>query len=267
MRARLRGVLLTTAVLASYATTTTLLGWGTAGAVTTVRTPGTAPLDAVLGLAAAAGAWVVLSWLTATGTLALLRLVLTGPAGPRHDGPDHRLLVRLADRVTPALVRRLAAMALGVGLVGSPVGGGLPAYATGPGPARPAPAATSALEGSLEIASAAGTPERFATLDRPAAPLPGWTPDRPAAQRPARAGAQVRLVTNAPRAERAVLDEVVVRRGDTLWDIAARHLGPDASAAEVAAWWPRWYHANLALVGPQPDRIMPGQRLRPPASR
>jgi nucleoid-associated protein YgaU len=61
-----------------------------------------------------------------------------------------------------------------------------------------------------------------------------------------------------------VVEDVVVRRDDTLWDIAARHLGPGASAAEIAAEWPRWHRANRDLVGPDPDLIRPGQRLTPP---
>jgi nucleoid-associated protein YgaU len=75
----------------------------------------------------------------------------------------------------------------------------------------------------------------------------------------------VHLVATVPLAGRAVADEVVVRRGDTLWDIAARHLGPGASAAEVAAEWPRWHRVNGEVIGPRPDHILPGQRLRPPA--
>jgi nucleoid-associated protein YgaU len=58
---------------------------------------------------------------------------------------------------------------------------------------------------------------------------------------------------------------VVVRRGDTLWGIAARHLGGRATPEAVAAEWPRWYAANRAVVGPDPHLILPGQRLRPPA--
>ena len=41
---------------------------------------------------------------------------------------------------------------------------------------------------------------------------------------------------------------VVVRRGDTLWGFA----GPE---------WPRWYAANRAVIGDDPDLILPGQRL------
>lgn len=57
---------------------------------------------------------------------------------------------------------------------------------------------------------------------------------------------------------------VVVADGDTLWDIASRTLGPRASPARVATEWPRWYAANRAVIGPDPSRIRPGQRLAPP---
>jgi resuscitation-promoting factor RpfA len=60
-------------------------------------------------------------------------------------------------------------------------------------------------------------------------------------------------------------DDVVVRRGDTLWDIAARHLDPGATDAEIALDWPRWFSANRSTLGSDPDRLYPGQRLRPPA--
>ncbi len=58
----------------------------------------------------------------------------------------------------------------------------------------------------------------------------------------------------------------VVQRGDALWDIAARHLGPTASAAEIARAWPRWYSANRAVIGVDPSKIHPGQILFAPAS-
>ena len=58
--------------------------------------------------------------------------------------------------------------------------------------------------------------------------------------------------------------EVVVRRGECLWDIVARSLGPQASGAQIAAEWPRWYAANRARIGADPDLIHPGLRLRVP---
>ncbi|HET9658553.1 MAG TPA: LysM domain-containing protein, partial [Kineosporiaceae bacterium] len=59
-------------------------------------------------------------------------------------------------------------------------------------------------------------------------------------------------------------EQVVVRRGDCLWDLAARRLGPMATAAEIAAESHRWYQANRGVIGPDPDLLRPGQLLRPP---
>ena len=59
---------------------------------------------------------------------------------------------------------------------------------------------------------------------------------------------------------------VVVRPGDSLWRIAARSLGRAPSAPAVATAWPEWWTANRTVVGPDPDLIVPGQRLRPPAT-
>ena len=59
--------------------------------------------------------------------------------------------------------------------------------------------------------------------------------------------------------------EVVVHRGDTLWDIAARHLGDQATDQDVAEAWPRWYAANRDVIGDDPDLLHPGQRLVVPA--
>ena len=54
---------------------------------------------------------------------------------------------------------------------------------------------------------------------------------------------------------------VVVRRGDCLWDIAARHLGRGAADAAIAEAWPRWYQTNRAVIGDDPDLLTPGTRL------
>jgi nucleoid-associated protein YgaU len=70
-----------------------------------------------------------------------------------------------------------------------------------------------------------------------------------------------------PRPDDATDEEIVVRRGDTLWAIAARHLGSDATDDEVARAWPRWWAANHAVIGDDPDRILPGQRLTPPPTQ
>lgn len=57
---------------------------------------------------------------------------------------------------------------------------------------------------------------------------------------------------------------VTVRPGDSLWSIAARHLAPGASDAQVDAAWRAWYAANRPVIGADPDLILPGQLLHAP---
>ena len=61
-------------------------------------------------------------------------------------------------------------------------------------------------------------------------------------------------------------DGYVVRRGDALWDVAARHLGPTATAADIAREWPRWYAANRAVIGADPSLLRPGEVLYAPVN-
>lgn len=57
---------------------------------------------------------------------------------------------------------------------------------------------------------------------------------------------------------------VVVRRGDTLWAIAARSLPAHADEAQIARECARWHTANRAVIGDDPDLIHPAQQLAPP---
>jgi len=65
-----------------------------------------------------------------------------------------------------------------------------------------------------------------------------------------------------PRDARAAA--VVVRPGDSLWAIAARALGDHPSTAAIARSWPRWYAANRAVIGDNPDLLLPGTVLEAP---
>jgi nucleoid-associated protein YgaU len=75
-------------------------------------------------------------------------------------------------------------------------------------------------------------------------------PDRPA-----------RYVPTATATTKA---SVPVRRGDTLWAIAARHLPAGAADAEIATAWPAWFRLNRGPIGPDPHLIRPGTRLLVP---
>lgn len=60
-------------------------------------------------------------------------------------------------------------------------------------------------------------------------------------------------------------DIYIVKAGDSLWSIAARDLAPAGMPADIADATRRWYDANRALIGADPDLILPGQHLHRPA--
>lgn len=59
---------------------------------------------------------------------------------------------------------------------------------------------------------------------------------------------------------------VIVRPGDSLWELAARDLGRGADDAHIDDAWRGWYAANRRQIGDDPDLILPGQRLQVPDS-
>jgi nucleoid-associated protein YgaU len=59
---------------------------------------------------------------------------------------------------------------------------------------------------------------------------------------------------------------LTVQPGDSLWLIAAHRLAAGASPGEISAEWHRWYAANLALIGDDPDLIRPGTTLTAPTA-
>ncbi len=204
--------------------------------------PGPASLDealtlVVVAIAVALGAWLLVS------TAASLLAHLPGRLGSLAD--------RWARAWAPACARRVAAV-----LVGAAVTGALaPGTALGNGTAGPP------VTGPEFTQTAQSTPgPGFSTTRRAIPPQPGWTPSRPV-QRPQ---PPADLVTG--RSPAAAAAEVVVHRGDTLWGIVRRQLGPDATDAEVAHAWPAWYDANRVVIGDDPDLLLPGQVLRRPSA-
>ncbi len=130
-----------------------------------------------------------------------------------------------ARRGLPSGVRRLVLAACGVALVG--------------GLAQPSYAVTGQIR-----SAGAGPPSH-----RGLAGLP--LPDRAVARRAPRSAGH-------PPPARAT---VVVAPGDTLWAIAVRVLPAHSPDARIAARWQEIYAANRSLIGPDPDLIVPGQRL------
>lgn len=207
-------------------------------------TAGTLALDDLLATAACTALLLVL--LAAAGS-AWASLVL---AAVRRAGSQR--LVRLERVVAPSLVRRLAATAIGVGVLASAGA----AAAT----AAPVTVAIQPLVPSWPAERpAAGAPPTDPTAS--ATPAPGASgPSQPGAPAGAGAAPQVRPPGATPA------HDVVVAPGDSLWRIAEQHLPPGSDAGRVAAEWPRWWSTNRAVVGDDPDLIRPGQHLSPPVA-
>jgi hypothetical protein len=187
----------------------------------------TAGPETLLLAAVAAAAWLVWTW----GALGLVLTALS--ALPGLAGAAAGVLLR---RLLPASARQAAALALGVGLAAAPA---LTAC-TAPSPvAAVVPAAD---------ARAVAVPDWPAPPAAPAAPAPPTeVPDWPAP---------------AP-------GDHVVLRGECLWSIATADLrartGTDPTDAEVTDAVGRWWAANAAVIGADPDLLLPGHVLRPPA--
>jgi nucleoid-associated protein YgaU len=223
------------------------LAWAVRAPWQAVAAAGPAPVDGLVALVAAASCALLVGWLALGVALTLAcHLSLRARA---HLG-------RLACSVAPPTVRRLVALALGAGLAGLPL--------------APGALASSVRSPAPSVASLG----------------PGWTADRPAPTPPPavkwRPGLGTRTadaghVLGDPAAHHGAASRsdpaVVVRSGDTLWDVAARHLaaqrprrsgtGPP-SVADIAVEWPRWYALNRHIIGPDPDLLLPGQRLLVP---
>jgi len=226
-------------------------------------------------LSAAAGAWVAVTaagpaspadgiiLVTALGGMLLslwIGLGMTLSALSALPGAVGHLSRRLAEQVAPAAMRKVVAFVLGTTLTAALVPGTAVA-GIGHEALRPSVVSTAA-----QVSTAGGLPVaapdasfRFVSGSPPvsqgndadnvaetveAAPPPSWSNE------------------TAEMTE----DEIVVLRGDTLWSVAARHLGPTAEAADIDAEWHRWHEANRDVIGEDPDRLLPGQQLRPPPS-
>ncbi|QYJ02492.1 hypothetical protein KUV85_09080 [Nocardioides panacisoli] len=80
---------------------------------------------------------------------------------------------------------------------------------------------------------------------------------------PDRATSGAATTRTASRPDEAVH---VVRRGDHLWGIASARLPGDATDARIAGHVRDIHEHNREVIGPDPDLVLPGQRLRlPPA--
>ncbi|MCQ6271631.1 hypothetical protein M8J71_14200 [Pseudarthrobacter sp. R1] len=203
----------------------------------------------LLGAAAAAGGAVLVVWWC-------LAFVFAGATALLERNGRTRAAA-LTRKLSPALMQRLVLAALSVQLVSGPA-----AYA---GVMLPGPEWTKRQD---RIAAAASA-EPLSMKERSKHPVtppsdldPGWRPAAPVAGPGLLAAPAVRAVEEAKTEAGAV----AVLAGDTLWDIAAQAMEPGASDVEIAMQWPRWYEANRAIIGQNPDVLLPGQILQPPSA-
>lgn len=205
-------------------------------------------IEGLLGLAAASAGMLVVGWWAIALVLALVSELLMN-AG-------HRKAAHVAGLFTPGFMRRLAAAMVGLNLLG-----GVPAAFGGEPPGHLLTAPMASAQGDPVLSSEAG-PGR----DEGSTVRPQWKPvPAPVDGLPLLRG-QTRIPTPAGQAPGP--PSVAVRPGDSLWTIAAAHLGPFATAVEIAEAWPRWHVENREVIGDNPHLLIPGQLLRvPPTAR
>ena len=153
---------------------------------------------------------------------------------------------RLAGRITfllsPDLVRRLLDLLVGGTLIAQVTLTALPGVSPSPRPGGVQAVTAPRLASVGPIGPAEARP----SSRRLAAPLPPWLGGGPSSP--------------APRH--------TVEPGDTLWGIAATHLGrSERSSRNVHRYWQRIYRANRQVIGADPDLIRPGARLDVPPFR
>jgi hypothetical protein len=247
------------ALLASIAA---LLGWAAGSPFDTWRallsaidaSAATPDFDQLLGGSAALAAWIGVGWLGITVFLEVAS-ALPGAAG--------RGCAAVAAKASPLLVRRIVHAVIGVSVLAGPLTAG-PAFAAGPS-TNTSTSTTVDRPISVAAPTLVDTSPPPLALDRPATAFVASPP--PSAKRTAAGPAA--LVTGIVHRDAGDPSDrstagYVVHRGDTLWDIAARHLGPGASAVDISRAWPAWYDANRAVIGRDPSVIQPGELLSPP---
>lgn len=196
-------------------------------AAAAINGPGldTQPFDTILLWLCATAATVCACWLWAGTTAVVLEAV-------RGTGRPWQL------RGVPAPLRRLVLVACGIAVAGLVS----PATAT-PGPVhldRTGQAGAAIIEGLPLPDRATGAAHG---ARGPGTPATGHV---------------------GPTADPTVSHLAVVHPGDSLWSIARTDLGSTAQALDITGHWHRIYALNRDLIGPDPDLVRPGQRLRMP---
>ncbi len=225
---------------------------------------GVSVADTSMLLAAAIAVWLLLAWLLLVAGVGLLG---------RMPGVIGRYARRVLRWTTPAAVRNVVLTVVGMSVLTGVAACGAPENSA----LAAAPAASGiAVEGSaIRLASQAS---ELVNLDWPASEQESAPPvgrasginlDWPTTRADpghvtARAPVSVDWPASASSRTVQPIEGVVVHRGDSLWTIAARHLPARSSPAEIETAWHQWYSTNRAVIGNNPNLILPGQLLLPP---
>jgi nucleoid-associated protein YgaU len=260
------------------------LRWATADSVTSASTQ---DLTSMAALTVGAVAWVAYCWLL-IAVFATVFAQLPGAVG--------RAASVVGARITSPTSRALLRSALGIAAV-TPLTIGV-AHATPRDDGSQPPRGSVEPQSSVRLSERSSADwratektssirltdhpsrttqpvRRTAAAEKPAqlTERPTQTPDRPThvgvPDRPTQ-GAPTRY-TDLRTGQLVGAASRVVKPGESLWEIAAAELGAtagDGAAGDraVANRWPQWYAANRAVIGPDPDLILPGQALRIPAA-
>jgi hypothetical protein len=204
----------------------------------------------LLGMVANTSGLIVVAWWLMSLLIALASAALA------RTGNDRA--AEITGRFSPAFMRRLALAAVGLQLLGAP----LAQAASDPADPAWSPASSPPVSAvwAPTVAAKSGvstSPPSDEGMD------PRWKPSAPVVDPGPLAAQPVRSARHQNATEAG---HVTVRAGDSLWSITARELGGDAASdVDVALEWPLWYQANKAVIGDNPDLLLPGQVLRPPA--
>ena len=215
------------------------------------------PADGILIVVALGGA--LLSLWVGLGTALSALSALPGALGQAST--------LLAARIAPTAVRKVVAFVLGTALSAALVPGTAVARTGHEAPRAAVVASAQYAAGALGSAVDSAPNASFSLVsdavhtsntihaiharnETDRAPAPSWSPER--------------STPSANSEDRVV--ELVVHRGDSLWSIAARHLGPAATTSQIDAEWHRWFAANRLVIGNDPNTIRPGQVLSSPTS-
>ena len=245
-----------------------LLGVITTGAVGVLLLAGPGVWRAALAHDADPGALVAglclaLAWATACRIVLAAVALLVAAALDRTGTVGSAAAVaarEVSRRCTPVVLRGAVRLAVGVTVAAGPLVGPAAFADTTPSPAAASSSQLPDLDRLARVPVMAVAPLPGSTSD-----LTGPGPSGPA--RPPVSHVTVVAPEPTPRPPRGpAVRTIVVQPGDSLWRIAARHLPTGHSEADVAREWPRWYAANRATIGPDPNVIQPGQVLLRPTA-